>query len=567
MNTNRTSRRSLDSSFITPGLSSSRRLHPSAFTLIELMISVGLMVLLMLGTSYIFKTAGEATGTGQIVSDMSRNAQAAQTAMASDLGGMATNDGPFISIFSGTQSAFRSKQDQLTAPDPTDPTKDNDPSGSGAVIVYQPANYNYRIHRVDTLSFFARGNFHRQTGNDGQLVSTMALNEANIWYGHLRLYDGSGATTTVKSFPNPGAAPSVTSANANNFYSTQWIVGRVALLLHDKTADTSGGGTLNTGSGQIFDSAGNAQGFIDRNWKTASVADHHLGPLEYGVGTQNYIPAGAGSAVLCESDACRFDLAATTIDQYRARLQQDIVADSAFSWYTNLFATPSQRFEANPFVYKPLTAQTYSQQMPVLLRSCTQFMVEYAGDFVKQDDDPTSPTYGNATDAYFVPNSSPPAVNPTGTDGLIDYIVFNRGANESTQIRWYGMPRDTAHATGVGGPTPDGRIDGTALDATGLTDVVPLRDILQTIPTFAGHHAPFERIPGTTAPNPPDMGTMSLTQHPDYMASMLSTQNYTCVWGPQDPVRPSYIRITFTLDDPSGRIAGGQTYQYVFKVQ
>jgi hypothetical protein len=536
------------------------------------MVSVALMVLLMLGTSYIFKTAGEATGTGQIVSDMARNAQAAQTAMQSDFNGAATSDGPFITIFSGTQSAFRSKLDQSTAPDPTDPTKDNDPSGSGSVIAYKPANYNYRIHRIDTLSFFSRGNFHRQTGNDGQLISTMALNEAFVWYGHLRLYDGSGATTTVNSFPNPGTAPGATSANSNNFYSTQWIAGRVALLLHDKSADTSGGGTLNTGSGTISDSAGIAQGFIDRNWTTASAADHHLGPLEYGVGTRSYIPAGAGSAVLCESESCRFDLAATTIDQYRTRLQKDIVTDPTFTWNANLFDTAAQRFLCNPFVYKPLTAQTYSQQMPVLLRGCTQFMVEYAGDFIKQNDDPTDPAYGNATDAYFVPGAATATTNPTGTDGLIDYVVFNRHlANQSTQIRWYGFPRDIAHPNGAapGGPTPDGHIEGQAADATGLTDVVPLRDVLQTIPTFVGHHAPFERIAGNTSPTPIDSGALPLTQQADYMGSpgMTAAQTYTCAWGPQDTVRPSYIRITFTLDDPSGRVAGGQTYQYVFKIQ
>jgi hypothetical protein len=47
--------------------------------------------------------------------------------------------------------------------------------------------------------------------------------------------------------------------------------------------------------------------------------------------------------------------------------------------------------------------------------------------------------------------------------------------------------------------------------------------------------------------------------------SMLSGAQYICAWGPTD-VKPKLIRITLTLDDPTGRLPEGQTYQYVYAV-
>src|SRR5450432_1348809 len=107
MNSMRTTRR-MNGSFIV---------HHFGFTLIELMIAVALMLILMGGVSLIFKTAGQATGAGQVLSQINRDAQAAQTAMQNDFSGIALNDGPAIQIFSGTQPAFRNKADQLSDQD------------------------------------------------------------------------------------------------------------------------------------------------------------------------------------------------------------------------------------------------------------------------------------------------------------------------------------------------------------------------------------------------------------------------------------------------------------------
>src|SRR5947209_17221594 len=98
------------------------------------------------------------------------------------------------------------------------------------------------------------------------------------------------------------------------------------------------------------------------------------------------------------------------------------------------------RYQANPIPQRPpqqppSTPQQLAQwasgaaagQAPIFLRGCSQFIVEYAGDFLSQD-----PTTGIVT-----------AAQP---DGEIDYILDNVVANGTPQfvrrVRWYGFPRD-----------------------------------------------------------------------------------------------------------------------------
>src|SRR3954464_14171425 len=70
----------------------------------------------------------------------------------------------------------------------------------------------------------------------------MTADEAWVWYGHLWLPNNNGAwpapsnaTTPSVTFPGESTYsgnPSATIANnPNNYYATQWILGRVAILL------------------------------------------------------------------------------------------------------------------------------------------------------------------------------------------------------------------------------------------------------------------------------------------------------------------------------------------------
>ena len=103
---------------------------------------------------------------------------------------------------------------------------------------------------------------------------------------------------------------------------------------------------------------------------------------------------------------------------------------------------------------------------PYFLQHCSQFIVEYAGDYLTQDNT-TSSTAGSIT--------------ALGSDGVIDYYY---DANKNKRIRWYGMPRSTTnngHIMGVlgAGTFPNRTIPvGTANDTP---DVIPLRDYYAAI--------------------------------------------------------------------------------------
>src|SRR5438477_11900739 len=118
-------------------------------------------------------------------------------------------------------------------------------------------------------------------------------------------------------------------------------------------------------------------------------------------------------------------------------------------------------------------------------------MVEYAGDFLKQNVDPADITpggsgdaagiYGDVQDTYMHYNGS---TYVTGaTDGQIDFVVING----KRQIRWYGMPRSTS---------------GNANINAANGDVVPLRDLWQqattVAPSQATARAPFEKDAAAT---------------------------------------------------------------------
>ena len=51
-------------------------------------------------------------------------------------------------------------------------------------------------------------------------------------------------------------------------------------------------------------------------------------------------------------------------------------------WYT--------RPQCNPTVQAPVTAATLAEMAPYFLQHCSQFIVEYAGDYLQQDNDPTN---------------------------------------------------------------------------------------------------------------------------------------------------------------------------------
>lgn len=518
----------------------------NAFTLVELIISIGLVLIVMLGVNFVFRMTGDTIGSGQVLSEQVRNNRGAQAIMFEDFGNMMP-DGPALLLRSKAIFAFSNSQDEagdrdydrtgtpaqrLLATRTTDRNLDGDELDPEDVTPLFA--FGSRSHRADVISFFAQGLFRRQTGGvtpnglTGPLLADMTSNEAWIWYGHSRQYDGKNDPLQNGAYwlPGEGVAPD----NPNNFYASQWNLARVAILLRQPDA-----------SGRIEDRSNPPQ--AQMYYEAPPIPSSGLFPLSPLVfGSQ---PGGADPARI---ERMRYDLAGTSASAYRTRLATWISRASANAdWWSLLFLDDSYRFFSNPYVVKPITPASYARQASVFLQGASQFVVEYAGDFVSQNQT-VGAAYGNVTDTFL---------SPGGQDGEIDFVrqwndTDNNGQVDSPEfsslrkvIRWYGFPRDT---------NGDGRI--RAVDG----DVVPLRDLIADSPVLP---AP---LPSWFEKEWPTSGAQAL----DYNYATLVTPDdrpaYTCAWGPNDTVRPRMIRVTIVLDDTSGRLAEGQTLEYVFQL-
>jgi prepilin-type N-terminal cleavage/methylation domain-containing protein len=546
----------------------------SAFTLVELMISIALILILMLGINQVFKVTGEAVGTSQAIATGLRDARSAQAVMSQDLAALAT-DSPALIIRSERVSAFRNRPDELRDRDFARASSDNareeakrtididgrdddgdgNPEGEDAVPGERipPAVYNERSHRVDQIRFFGRGVFRRQTGGgptDGSFIADMTSPEAWIWYGHLERPDlRSPIPGTNQGFEHrpPGKDPDLLANeyNDDNYYASDWVLGRMAILLVEPV-DRDG-----DGDEEIVTRSGQEQFYIERS-PTAGTGN--LAPLSVNSQCQQ-------TSVPWNVQWSRFDLAGTSISQYQTILKDASVPAIPGdpipnpNWYNDL----TFRFEADPRPFQPLDANSAARTGPSFLEHCSQFIVEFAGDFLTQTP--------NGTNAGHV--------TAVGPDGQIDFIVKSAGTqNETRSIRWYGLPRNVDTSDDRGLPMIKGvalGLNPQATQANELLDVVPLRDVILSTGTLTVPPDSFER----SFPAPVPLPNYA---HPrSGMAPNASTTDpgggdphrYIAAWGPDvDSTiykKPSLIRIVFTIDDPSGRVAEGQTFEYTFR--
>lgn len=482
----------------------------SAFTLIEVMVAIFLMLLIMVGINTVFRTTSETVGAGQALSAVTRDGRAANATMTRDFTSVASDSAAFI-IYSKQDFTFQNANDQRT--DTNGAASDYPNPTAGSDVTVPAAAYGYRSYRLDTMSFFARDLFRRQTGGSvasggaSPMLAEMTTNEAWIWYGHLRQPNNAGVYSTTTD-PAQGNA----TTNPNNFFAEQFMLGRVAVMLKEKDS-----------SNQIGDKVGDSQYFVDAPGIPGPPSTTGLqAPLAYDS------TATDGQYI----QTARYDLASTSISGFKTRLAAYV--DRGGTNFDSIFASNGRRFQADSLVVRPLTPATYSRQFPIMARGCTQFIVEYAGDFLSQN-----PTTGAVLGRY---NDATPSV-----DTEIDFIVVGSGTTLQRRIRWYGMPRnvDTTDDTAT-----DIVIVGNGTPAT-MLDVVPLRDV-------AGVTMPFEKsLPSASA----------LANYGAKTGGMASGSEYRCVWGPYDTVRPKMIRVTITLTDSQGRLPNGQTFEYVFALR
>ncbi len=583
----------------------------TAFTLVELMISIALVVLLILGVNQVFLYTSQAVGSGQAINDAIRNGRSIQQTMGADLAnavpnGLDANSSAGLVITSTSVYGFRNAADLAGDRDGNPATIDLQADGletdPGDVI--SPFRYGTRNYRTDTISFFARGRYPRQTGGSGltgAFVTNMSSDEAWVWYGHLQLPDNSApnaSTQTPTVFVGAGAGPTAgpnagatasPAVNPNNYFAEQFVIGREAVLLRPTAPAAAGNAVPGT---TIF-----ANG-------VSGVSQPHIG-------LSGAAPYWSLSATCAASDGTgfgladsRYDLAAGTIPQFQANLvawmQPTGSAAAARDWWTA--TNYPHAFHCNPFVPKPLTPQGMAQALPYFVRGCTQFTVEFAGDFVTQNNDPTDVTYNNSGDTRagkpdaLVSNQPKPSdgtygdVITDGGDGVLDFFVDksadpNNPALWSRHIRWYGLPRDDngdGHINGFKGSYNSLTAGAATQSNNDLLDVVPVRDVVLTALHTELLPATTHGVGGYSGENfewfpSPDQTSDNSTNNPvakpmaDYAAvtptgvSPTNIPAYTAAFGPFDP-RVKLVRVTITLNDPTGRLRDGQTYQYVFPV-
>src|SRR3954463_11834028 len=105
---------------------SMRRQH--AFTIVELIVSIGLVLILMLGVSQVFKTISSTVSAGSAISDNTRVARGAQALWAKDFAhGVPGRVPPFLTIRSAVQPAYRNRADELSDMQTANPFKARQP--------------------------------------------------------------------------------------------------------------------------------------------------------------------------------------------------------------------------------------------------------------------------------------------------------------------------------------------------------------------------------------------------------------------------------------------------------
>jgi type II secretory pathway pseudopilin PulG len=628
-----------------------------AFTLVELMISLAMVLILILGINFVFRSATDAVGAGQALNVINSDAQSAQPVIFDDLRNVSKNPPCFI-IASQFVIQFLNSDDAKTSSDPTVIVTDNNGDtvkiGNGAPpAFFSPAILDGRRHRADLLKFLAHGNYHRRSGNDGTYYGSESSDDAFIEFGHAALPTNAVYPDTAPAGPGfgpaagtayygPSSAPNniatITYSNGQQYtgvprigaYASDWVLARRVTLLMDKSLIAP------PATNDVYYPVGASPNDLT---STGAQFGANMTPLGYASWDSN-----AANTTQSETynplaprvlPSNRYDLAGVTPEQF-----DRVIANAILTWqntgaymgaslwwnplvyafamsqgtattpqyysmssattplimppyvipYINSIPTysgapanidPGQwlaRPACNPTVQTPVTAATLAQMAPYFLQHCSQFIVEYAGDYMQQD------VNGNMTGL--------------GPDGQIDFYL---DANSNKHIRWYGMPRSSTgslHPDGLGNNvlirgfdasagSPDTLTEKTTAASPPpmtfmlnyFTDVIPLRDYYSL---WFNTYAPAN--PGTIGAYAPpwetdinfdpthDYGCGSTT----YATPNAGGPNKNAFNNPANPPRyvaawhddmPAMVRILIKVDDPNNKVKDGPWYEYVFRLK
>jgi prepilin-type N-terminal cleavage/methylation domain-containing protein len=501
------------------------------FTLVEILISVALVLLLILGVNEVFRLTSRAVGAGQQLSEINRNARNAQSIIYNDLTHADVINGPFLFIKSETSVAFRNREDQLSDKDfivteGSAATADThvrsmDLTKSGTETTIPRAFLTRRTHRTDMLKLFARNLARRQTGDNNSFTTGIVSSEQYICYGHLRQpADPNTASGNLLGIRGGGSNTYQSpTTNTHNFYASDWTLGRTVFVMQEP--ETANPGVTGSPRYMYDRSTGTPVKVTYMTRGNGQAAKDSAAPF-----TQSSQATNDGVTLNGVTELVQYsyyDIAGFSMGRYASDLSAYIANGRtglppftvAAGWWNGF----DYRFTGYPIPSRPLTRTGVARTVPCFVQHCSQFVVEYAGDFLQQD-----PTTGAVTGVAGTLTSA-----TGGTDGEIDFMVDP--VTQKHTIRWYGFPRNV---------TADDKIDSN--------DVVPLRDI-------AGVTLPFERTLPTTS-TPPDYAVEGV---------LASNAAYTCVWGPDTAhlPKPKLLRITMAIDDPSSRLTDEQFFEYV----
>jgi len=682
------------------------------------MLSLAMVLILIVGINFVFRTATDAVGAGNALNSINSDTQATQPMLFDDLRNVSKNPPCFI-ISSQLVTQFLNADDAKTGSDPTVIFTDNAGSfvriANGAPgINLSPAILNSRNHRADMLKFFAHALYHRRSGDNGTYFGSESSNDAYVEYGHAAL-----PSNDLSQFYGPSSLPNTVSGAYNGVqvagvprigaYAADWVLARRITLMLSGAPWTSASTPV----------APNPQSISNDDYYYAITTDDamprptppngdpspahsaplsvdgenpfgaNMSPLSYGTRDYYYDPGittqqptaaqilQLGAWGVTQAQSSRYDIAGATIDQFDRIIANAILGWQSAGYYSPgpgpshntaaslwwnplvyscllvqsnqtpplyfnstlspyaipynsavpLYTTfvypltrsrysgspdPAQlilpddpglwynRPQCNPTISTPVNAASLAEMAPYFLQHCSQFIVEYAGDYMQQDNNQFSPA-GSTT-----PNPHYGAMTGIGADGQIDFYV---DANGNKHIRWYGMPRSstgTPHMDGPSLPSPGdtkgsvlirgydpvpisgGKLeDPTAAGLAGtygallnyFTDVIPLRDYYSMyLNAVAGNSTPTLYAPpwevdvnfdpardyGSYLSTPSFVTIVNGGNNNAFNAPNNNPPRYVAAW--HDDM-PAMIRILIKLDDPNNKVKDGPWYEYVFRLK
>jgi type II secretory pathway pseudopilin PulG len=213
-----------------------------AFTILEMIITVGAVGLIAVGLARLFSSTGETVRVGRRISALNETAATFERQFAADLAGI-TRDGPLV---------IRNKQATV--------------GGQLAQVALGPDQGGARVRRVDSILFFTRGQFTsaryprtpaNATGPNAKKTALATSTAARVFYGHGAMRPPAQATTVyLNETPTDSVSiatwPSELGAPGPNQYAADWTLLRnVVLLTPPKPRYNAGASTYDDGQVQI----------------------------------------------------------------------------------------------------------------------------------------------------------------------------------------------------------------------------------------------------------------------------------------------------------------------------